>query len=129
MRGSLGTTFEIGLKQRDYLMSEVIADKKETYFDKVIHLAADEWGSPLMEEIAAKEFDGFGEDKKSLVLTVHEHAGWYLIFAWIGGHVRIVDSANDSAVFSAETKAFWGKLSRADVVYVPGFRRGVKDEH
>ena len=69
--------------------------RRATAFD-CIFLADNEWGSPLMAEIAA---EWFKNNPDCNFVYVHEHAGWHLMFHRSG---QCVGSANELAGFPAD---------------------------
>lgn len=65
-----------------------------------VHLAENEWGNELMRDVALATFaDPKYADIDELIVTVYEHAGWWLSYARTRGGILVVSSANDSAVF------------------------------
>jgi len=74
----------------DWIADEMKVPMRDTY-DK-IRLASNEWGSPLMREIAQAHFAGHPDCR---FVLVHEHGGW-----WLGYRrdLTIWCSANDAAV-------------------------------
>jgi hypothetical protein len=101
------------------------------YTHQTIHLAEDEWGNTLMQEIAESaiaEWRGPGE----LVVEVYEHAGWFLTFARINGRIACVSSANDCARFDQQIRQFWSDYNSAykwlKVDYAPSVRREKKEK-
>jgi hypothetical protein len=77
-----------------------------TLYHVTIHLGANEWSTPLMEEVAKQYFDAH-PDVDPLVVEVVEHAGWYM--AWLRDGT-CVDTANDMAVLSPKAKEFYGRV-------------------
>jgi hypothetical protein len=65
-----------------------------------VHLADNEWGNPLMRQVAQEMFGMFPEAD---VVVVYEHAGWALSYLRDG---TIVGTANADAVLSDEAKRF-----------------------
>jgi hypothetical protein len=97
----------------------------------MIHLADDEWGNSLMQEIAETaiaNWKGPGE----LVVEVYEHAGWHLAWARIDGQITCVSSANDCAQFPKKIKQFWSDFNRCEreklVQWVAPIRRESEKE-
>jgi hypothetical protein len=64
-----------------------------TAYDQ-IYLADNEWGSPLMKQIAAQWFE---THPTCNFVSVYEHAGWSLTFT--RENLECVGSANDQAMF------------------------------
>lgn len=62
----------------------------------LVHLADDEWGNDLMEQVAR---EWFAQHPQCEFVEVHEHAGW-----WLGYHrsMVIVGTANSSALLPAD---------------------------
>ena len=87
-----------------------------------VHLADNEWGSAIMEEIAQHEAKKY-QDKENLLITVYEHGGWSL--SWLFPQGIIVGSANDMAVFNPEASAWREKAKEATVEYLGSIRREV----
>ena len=70
-----------------------LSDERETMvvYRAYIHLGGDEWGNELMCQVA----DAYAAehcDKRPLIVTVHEHAGWFLSFLY--GAPGIANGAN-----------------------------------
>lgn len=95
-------------------------------YHRIIKLAKDEWGSPLMEQVAAAELDRRPESDV-YVVEVWEHAGWHLAYAKLHGKVVCVASANGSAVFSPEVREFHRQIREAEWVYLPAIDRNVPE--
>ena len=94
-----------------------------------IYLAHDEWGGEVMDRVAAERFAEYEFDKELLLLEVHEHAGWFLAYAWIDGKPRCVSSANDAARFSDAVKEWWKRFNNnVGSVWIKSIRRGRVDE-
>jgi hypothetical protein len=92
-----------------------------------IHLAGDEWGNGLMTELAAEALaDPRYANYQPLVVTVHEHAGWWLEFALVDGWPTVVGTANDLAVFQGTAKRFRDQYQHADVHRAGMVRRKVR---
>lgn len=69
-----------------------------------IFLADDEW-SDVMSRVAQNFIEkNYGETP--LVVTVHEHGGWFLSYAMVDGNLEIVSSANGKAIYSDKVQAF-----------------------
>jgi hypothetical protein len=65
-----------------------------------IHLADDEWGNGLMQTVAQVYAEQHA-DKRPLIITVHEHAGWFLSFLYGAPGISdgtICGTANDDAI-------------------------------
>ena len=71
-----------------------------------VFLGGNEWGNELMLKVAEDLFS-LSTDKENLLVTVHEHAGWYLSYAMINENIRCVSSANDRAEFPEEVRRYW----------------------
>jgi hypothetical protein len=101
--------------------------------DHVVHrlwvfMASDEWGNELLHKLAA-EYLAQHLDKPNLVVSVHEHGGWYLDFthAKPGSNGPIlVGTANDTATPSPERRRFWERVNGLPEVYVDSIRRETK---
>lgn len=85
-------------------------------YDCHVRMAAHEWSSTTsMDGIAIDWFVTLSqEDRPSSSCTVNEHAGWWLMYGWINGEVRVVGSANDGACFSPEVGEWWSVRNRAE---------------
>ncbi len=99
---------------------EVQTAKAHSY---VITMADHECGNELLQRIALAVFDDHPEDRETVVVEVHEHAGWYLTYGVIDGRITCVGSANDSARFDPKVKEFWGRINAMECVYHPWVRR------
>jgi len=65
-----------------------------------IQLGSKEWGNGLMQTVAQVYADEH-VDKRPLIVTVHEHAGWFLSFLYGARGISdgtICGTANDDAV-------------------------------
>ena len=101
------------------------------YTHQMIHMADDEWGNSLMQEIAETAIAGW-KGPGELVVEVYEHAGWYLAWSRIDGKIACVSSANDCAQFTKKIKQFWCDFNTADkgkmVQWVAPIRRESEKE-
>jgi hypothetical protein len=88
-----------------------------------VQLAADEWASGgFMEKARDEYFAQYPESTHPLmVVTVHEHGGWWLQYMRDG---TIVGTANDAAVLSVKATAFRELVKRIELQYLPTIRRG-----
>lgn len=85
-----------------------------------VHLADHEWGNRLMELVAEEALlDPAHAGRHPLVVTVHEHGGWWLSFALIDGRPSVVYTANDAAAFAGKQREFREAAYRADWQYLP----------
>jgi hypothetical protein len=103
--------------------------KTSPYVFQMIQLADNEWGNELMGAVAASAFVDNQEIADRLVVEVREHGGWYLIYAVVGGRMRVVGTANDAARFDQDVREFWQQVRQASAggvspVYLPSIRRG-----
>lgn len=72
-----------------------------------IMLAGNEWGSRLMTEVATAAIAA-AIDRKHLLVTVVEHGGWWLKYAYLNDcEVVVVGSANDQAEYSKRVIEWW----------------------
>lgn len=78
-----------------------------------IHLANDEWGSDLMRKVAEDYLAS--TSNPYAVVTVHEHAGWFLEFAKLNGRTIVVGTANDMATMSEPAKCFHALIRGLEV--------------
>jgi len=90
----------------------------------LIHLADDEWGNELMARLAAEalanpSYAAF----QPLVVSVYEHAGWWLEFTLLEGCTAVVASANDGAEFHGAAQAFRERYCNGSVTMVGDIRR------
>lgn len=103
-----------------------IDESKPPFADQWIHLADNEWGSDLMEEVARKAFAEFEGAEKRLAVMVHEHAGWNLTFGRIDGRMACVSSANDTAVFGPKVKEWWREYNSSTRLNLKSIRRATQ---
>jgi hypothetical protein len=79
-----------------------------TVYRAYVHMGSDEWGNELMTKVAnayAKEH----ADKRPLIVSVYEHAGWFLSFLYGAAGIsdgRICGTANDDAVLPKSVLEF-----------------------
>jgi hypothetical protein len=86
----------------------------EVVYEVAVHLGDNEWGSDLMMRVAAGVMGSPAyAGKEPLVVTVHEHAGWWLQFAMVDGHLTIVGTANDRARFAGPGENFRLRCEKA----------------
>jgi hypothetical protein len=86
-----------------------------------IHLASNEWGNVFMGKVAEAAFKELGVD----LVTVYEHAGWYLEYAKRpDGTLMVVGTANDMAGFPREVEEWGAKLAGHIWETLPEIRRG-----
>ncbi len=85
-----------------------------TVYRVYIHLGRDEWGNELMQNLAAAYAQQHAE--RPIIVTVHEHAGWFLSFLYGATGIRdgtICGTANDDAVLPQAVLEF-GKAIDAE---------------
>lgn len=81
-----------------------------------VHLASNEW-SDAMEKARDEYFARYPESSHPLmVVTVHEHGGWWLQYLRDG---TVVGTANDAARLSAKAEAFRVLVKGIPVEYLP----------
>lgn len=90
-----------------------------------IHLAGNEYGNGLMANLA-NESAAEHTALWPLLITVHEHGGWFLQWFYSADHpqVLIVGSANDGAAWTRDQ--FYARQSIAsasEVVTMPSVHR------
>jgi hypothetical protein len=88
-----------------------------------IYLADDEWGNGLMDTVA-KVYAEEHADKRPLIVTVHEHAGWFLSYLYGAPGISdgtICGTANDDAVLPRGVLDFGKKID--DDRFVENIRR------
>ena len=99
----------------------MIATETKTLRWQTIYLARDEWDTgTLMDDIADRRFLREA-DPHSLVLTIYEHAGWFMEYGWDGALVRL-GSAN-CANRSPRAEAYRESMRGARNEIIPGFYR------
>jgi len=81
----------------------------EPFCAAYIRLSDDEWGNELMDQ-RAREF--LASNPAVDVVTVHEHAGWFLIYYRDGDDVLTIGSANDQAVYTGRKKQIRDEVLR-----------------
>jgi hypothetical protein len=77
-----------------------------------IHMADDEWGNGLMQAVAQVYAEEHA-DKRPLIVTVHEHTGWFLSFLYGAPGISdgtICATANDDAVVPRGVLEFGKKI-------------------
>ena len=77
-----------------------------------IHLGDKEWGNGLMRTVA-QIYSEEHSDKRPLIVTVHEHAGWFLSFLYGAPGISngtICGTANDDAVLPQGVLEFGKKI-------------------
>lgn len=87
-----------------------------------IYLSSREWGNELMKAVA----DAYVEraDERPLIVSVHEHAGWFLSFLYGIPGIRdgtICGTANDRAALRREVLEFGNGVD--DVKFLEDIRR------
>jgi hypothetical protein len=93
-----------------------------------IRLADDEWGNELMTQLAAESLaDPHYGTYQPLVVSVFEHAGWWLEFALLEDRTTAVASANDLAMFREAAGRFRDQFHNASVTLVGNIRRETKN--
>ena len=83
-----------------------------TIYRAYIHLADDEWGNGLMQMVA-KVYAEEHADRRPLIVTVHEHAGWFLSYLYGAPGISdgtICGTANDDAVLPRGVLEFGKKI-------------------
>ena len=88
-----------------------------------IHLASDEWGNGLMPMVANIYAEQHA-DKRPLIVTVHEHAGWFLSYLYGAPGITdgtICGTANDDAELPRGVIEFGKKIEHRKVL--GNFRR------
>ena len=79
-----------------------------------VYLADDEWGNEKMQEIARELWaKKWPEGKRPDLISVHEHAGWWLEF---DSSMRIVSTANDGWTPSQAVIDWWRQFERFEVI-------------
>lgn len=97
-------------------------------YEKVYHVFArctrEEWGNGVMEQIAKDAIeDPTLATKRPLLVTVQEHAGWWL--RWLAEPDQepiIVGSANETAIYTGRAKLF--RETCSEVEFLPNYERG-----
>jgi hypothetical protein len=90
----------------------------------VVHLADNEWGNALMDQMARRIAENY-RDCWPLIVRVNEHAGWFLSYLFGAPGIRdgaICGTANDGARLLPEVEAFGASIR--DVVEL-GYERRV----
>ena len=74
-----------------------------------VYMDHTEWSATTsMEGLAVEQINKLeGTEQLWAVVTVHEHAGWWLSYARIKGEIRCVGSANDGAHYPEEVIRWW----------------------
>lgn len=75
-----------------------------------------------MKEIAREAFAMYAH-VENLVVSVREHAGWYLSWAMVDGEMVVVETANDSARMSAAARKFYARVANMELNYLPAVDR------
>ena len=89
-----------------------------TVYRTYIHLGNSEWGNESMHAIAG-DYARQHSDKRPLIVTVHEHAGWHLSFLYGAPGIRdgtICGTANDDAALSQAVIDFGKGVSGVEVL-------------
>lgn len=97
---------------------------KDTIYRLSVHLAENEWASQengnKMWNVAKNYFNKWPA-LENMIVTVYEHAGWWLSYLRDG---TIVGTANDMATLS-EKAMQWGEVNKLlPVKYLSTIRRG-----
>jgi hypothetical protein len=90
-----------------------------------VHLGPKEWGNDTMRRVA-EELAHEYRDKPNLLISVYEHAGWFLEwFVDAPGRLVTVGTANDMARFNDHAESIRDFLGSKDVQweYLPTIRR------
>lgn len=78
-----------------------------------VYMAENEYDrGRLMDKIAESILAAPENEGKTMIVCVHEHAGWFLDYAMVDGMPRIVGTANDQVAFPPEVRA-WSATIRA----------------
>ena len=88
-----------------------------TAYRVYIYLAANEWGNELMRQIAADYAQS--HDKRPLIVSVHEHAGWHLSFLYGAPHIAngtVCGTANDMATLLQAVIDFGQGISKVEIL-------------
>ena len=83
-----------------------------TIYRAYIHLASDECGNGVMQMVANIYAEQHA-DKRPLIVTVHEHAGWFLSYLYGAPGISdgtICGTANDDAVLPRGVIKFGKKI-------------------
>lgn len=83
-----------------------------------IRLADDEWGNPLMCDVAAEALRSGLAD----IVMVIEHAGWWMEYTLVDGEVRIVASANCGSK-CPDIRRWYDSVKHLPRQHVPGINR------
>ena len=104
------------------------SDPQTTTFWLDVYLGDREWGNELMSKVARETLESH-PDKPWLMVTVHEHGGWWLSYAY-KAHQReagrlkviIVATANDTAVPNQDCVE-WHAAAPTKIEYIGSIRR------
>lgn len=74
-----------------------------------VYMAPNEWSSRVsMRDIAIEQLDALPADYQTWsTCVVHEHGGWWLMYARVDSDVVCVGSANDQAVYPEHVRRWW----------------------
>ncbi len=129
------TMVDVAAIHRDYNTIRFVDFKLEPtiLLHQFIFLADNEWGSELMEKVAKERLTQMKDEYPGdiCIVTVYEHAGWFLSYAFIDGYsdnMRVVGTANDGARFDGPVDAFRQKYWPARHTSLPEIRREVSNE-
>lgn len=92
----------------------------------IVQMADHEWSSNVDMQKLAEEQLVLHAGVPDLMVTVYEHAGWYLSYALVDGKPAIVETANDAAAVTPERKRFWEKVKFQKWETLPTIRRPAK---
>jgi hypothetical protein len=89
-----------------------------------VHMADHEWGNRKMDSLAL-EYAARHANKRPLIITVHEHGGWWLSYLFDDQHHGlIVGTANDMARLSPAATAAGERYKDYEPAYSGCYRRG-----
>lgn len=73
-----------------------------------------ESASLRMDDLAREQFTIHHDKMEHLMVTVNEHAGWFLSYAMVDGIMVIVETANDAATVTPERRQFWSRINNCE---------------
>ncbi len=93
-----------------------------------VHMADNEWSSHENGQIMlnlAKHYAAQLNNMRPLIVTVHEHGGWWLCYLFCEGYPEglIVGTANDAAHLSADALRFGEEYKNAKSEHLGTIRR------
>ena len=100
-----------------------------------VYMSEEEWsiqtveGMGIMEYIALKTLRDHREIATRLVVEVIEHAGWYLSFAIHQDRLIVVGTANDTARYSDDARAWHTAHKTKNWRHIPTVLREGKTAH